>query len=164
VKQTEMLPDGFEDSVSDTRIVLHLPWPPSVNHYLGWRVQFPKVNDMIAQQRTHGFAGFHQWLRLRSFVQSYLQADAKEFSINVLSLVNRAGAGVHWTAPVKITARLHPPDRRKRDNSNLWKCIEDSLQHAGVVVDDNQFVEHHDYRGEVVKGGLVVVEMELLVN
>lgn len=164
MKQTEMLPSGFEDSVHLTQIVLHLPWPPSVNHYLGWRMQFPKLNDIIVRQRTHGFDGFHQWLRKRSFVQSYKKADAKEFEINVWSIVNRAGARIKWTDPVKITARLYPPDRRKRDNSNLWKCIEDALQNAGVVVDDNQFVEHHDSRWDVVKGGMVVIEMELLVN
>ena len=31
-------------------------------------------------------------------------------------------------------------------------------------MDDNQFVEHHDYRRDVVKGGMVVVEMETLLD
>lgn len=164
MKQSEMLPVVFEGDVTNTKIVLHLPWPPSVNHYLGWRVQFPKLIDIVVRHRTHGFDNFHQWLRKRSFVQSYKKADAKEFELAVWSIVNRAGAKVRWTDPVKITARLFPPDNRKRDNSNLWKCIEDALQNAGVVVDDNQFVQHHDYREGVVKGGLVVVELELLLN
>lgn len=164
MKQAEMLPPAFEDSVRNDRIVLHLPWPPSVNHYLGWMTQFPKLDDIIVRHRTHGFDGFHKWLRKNSHVQSYLQAAAKEYAINVWSVVNRAGARVHWTGPVKISAKIYPPDRRTRDNSNLWKCIEDALQHAGVVVDDYQFVEHHDIRGEVVKGGMVVVELALLLN
>ena len=164
MKQAELLPAMDEDTVRNDRIVLHLPWPPSVNHYLGKRTQFPKLTDIIARQRTHGFDNFHQWLRKNSHVQAYLTNDAKAYAINVWSVVNRAGARVHWTDPVKISAKLFPPDRRVRDNSNLWKCIEDALQHAGVVVDDNQFVEHHDVRGEVVKGGLVVVKLELLLN
>lgn len=162
MEQEVMFEQKQVDVVTDERILLHLPWPPSVNHYLGWMTQFPKLDDIIKRHRTHEFDGFHKWLRKHSHVQSYLQADAKEYAINVWSVVNRAGARVHWTGPVKITARIHPPDRRTRDNSNLWKCIEDALQHAGVVVDDYQFIEHHDVRGEVVKGGLVVVELLLL--
>lgn len=164
VEQSEMLPPGFEDDVRNTRILLHLPWPPSANHYQGYRVQFPKIVDMIFEVKTNGWDGFYKWLRSKVFVQTYLKPEAKAYYVNVWRIVNRAGAKVAWTTPVKITATLHPPDRRKRDNSNLWKCIEDSLQKAGVVIDDNQFTEHHDYRREVVKGGMVVIELELLLN
>ena len=164
MEQAEMLPSGFDDEVSNSKIVLHLPWPPTVNHHHGHRVMFPKIVDMIHEVKTNGWDGFYKWLRSKVFVQTYLKPEAQAYHVNVWRVVNRAGAKVSWTSPVKITATLHPPDRRKRDNSNLWKMIEDALESAGVVVDDNQFVEHHDYRREVIKGGLVVVEMELLLD
>jgi crossover junction endodeoxyribonuclease RusA len=144
MKQIEILPTE-KDVVLDDKIRLHLPWPPTGNHYQKYRVMRPRKGG-------------------KPIVQTYLSKAAKEYYKNVWSIVVRAGANARWTTPVKITAVLHPPDRRKRDNSNLWKCIEDALAKAEVVMDDNQFVEHHDYRREVVKGGMVVVEMETLLD
>lgn len=144
MKQVEILPTPA-DVVLDDKIRLHLPWPPSSNHYVKYRVMKLKGAK-------------------KPIVTSYLGKEAKEYYKNVWSIVVRAGANARWTTPVKITAILHPPDRRKRDNSNLWKCIEDALAKAEVVMDDNQFVEHHDYRREVVAGGMVVVEMETLLD
>ncbi len=143
MKQVEILPT-LQDVVLDDKIRLHLPWPPSVNHYIKYRVIQPKGKKPI--------------------VASYLGKAAKQYYENVWSIVVRAGANARWTTPVKITAFMHPPDRRKRDNSNLWKCIEDALAKAEVVMDDNQFVEHHDYRREVVKDGMVVVELETTLD
>lgn len=144
MKQVEILPTP-QDVVLDDKIRLHLPWPPTGNHYQKYRVLYPKKTR-------------------KPIVQTYLSAEAKAYYKLVWSVVHRAGANARWTTPVKITMNIHPPDRRKRDNSNLWKCVEDALAKADVVKDDNQFVEHHDYRREVVKGGMVVVEMETLLD
>lgn len=143
MKQVEILPTPA-DVVLDDKIRLHLPWPPSSNHYVKYRVM---------QRKGH-----------KPIVASYLGKEAKEYYKNVWSIVIRAGANARWTTPVKITMYIHPPDRRKRDNSNLWKCVEDALAKAEVVMDDTQFVEHHDYRCPVVAGGMVVVEMETLLD
>jgi len=144
MKQVEILPTP-QDVVLDDKIRLHLPYPPTGNHYQKYRVLRPRKGG-------------------KPIVQTYLSKAAKDYYKLVWSVVNRAGANAQWTTPVKITMMIHPPDRRKRDNSNLWKCVEDALALAKVVKDDNQFVEHHDYRREVVKGGMVVVEMETLLN
>ena len=46
-----------------------------------------------------------------------------------------------------------PPDKKKRDIDNLLKPTLDSLQHAGVFLDDNLVDLLIARRCEVVKGG-----------
>ena len=38
--------------------------------------------------------------------------------------------------PLKATFYLYMPDKRKRDNSNALKAIEDALQDSGFIADD----------------------------
>ncbi len=134
-----------ELEVSDTSgkpsgLRLELPWPPSANHYNGHRV-----------------AGKPP----KQFVQVYPTSQAKEFHRNVQAVVMRDRAARGWVCPLRMTFWTYPPDRRKRDTSNLFKMLEDALQKAGVFEDDYQIVEHHAYRtSHVVNGGMVVVELE----
>ncbi len=134
-----------ELEVSDTSgkpsvLRLELPWPPTANHYTGYRVagKAPK-----------------------QFVQAYPTSQAKEFHRNVQSIVMRDRAAMGWSCPLKLSAWTYPPDRRKRDTSNLFKMLEDALQRAGVFHDDYQIAEHHVWRTtHIVKDGMVVVELE----
>jgi len=119
---------------------LELPWPPTANHYTGYRVagRAPK-----------------------QFVQAYPTSQAKEFHRNVQSIVMRDKAAMNWSCPLVMRMWTFPPDRRKRDTSNLFKMLEDALQKAGVFMDDYQIVEHHVWRtSNIVTDGMVVVELE----
>ncbi len=143
---------------------IELPWPPSANHYQGYRVQFPKLASMIAQVSSHGWAGFHKWLRSKAFVQSYLTPEAKEYHANVLAVVLKQRVNKGLIRPLKMTCHAFPPDRRKRDLSNLLKMAEDAMQSAGVFLDDNQIAEHHLIReAQTVKFGRLVVTLEELI-
>lgn len=64
-----------------------------------------------------------------------------------------------FSSPVRWTMIWHPPDKRRRDGSNLLKVLEDSLNKI-VYFDDELIHEHHLYRGNIVKGGLVMLEIE----
>jgi Holliday junction resolvase RusA-like endonuclease len=136
-----------ELEVSDTSakppgLRLELPWPPSANHYNGHRVAGPFIKG-------------------KQFVQVYPTFQAKEFHRNVQSIVMRDRAARNWSCPLKMSFWTYPPDRRKRDTSNLFKMLEDALQKSGVFMDDYQIVEHHAYRtSNIVDGGMVVVELE----
>ena len=44
---------------------------------------------------------------------------------------------------LRLTMRVHMPDRRKRDLDNLVKPIQDALQLAGLYYDDSQ-IKHLD--------------------
>ena len=123
---------------------LKLPWPPTANHYTGYRVAGPKN---------------------KPFVQAYPTARAKEFHRNVQAIVMRDRAAKGWSCPLRLSVWTYPPDRRKRDTSNLFKMLEDALERAGVFKDVYQITEHHAWRtGQIVKDGMVVVEIEPVVS
>ncbi len=129
-----------QQSSKPSGVRLELPWPPSANNYNGYRV-----------------AGTAP----KQFVQVYPTAKAKEFHRNVQAVVMRDRAAMNWSGPLKLSIWTYPPDRRKRDTSNLFKMLEDALEKAGVFMDDYQIVEHHAYRtSNIVEGGMVVVELE----
>jgi crossover junction endodeoxyribonuclease RusA len=90
--------------------VLHfvLPLPPSVNRYY----------------RNIGY-------------RTLLSREGRAYRVAVCSLL--AGrVGQPLSGPLEVELDLYPPDRRRRDWDNANKGIWDSLQHAGVYVDDSQ--------------------------
>ena len=65
---------------------------------------------------------------------------------------------------LKITMILQPRDKRKIDIDNRIKCVLDSLQDAGVFDDDFHVDELHVMRGEQVKGGKLLLTIEVIDN
>lgn len=63
---------------------------------------------------------------------------------------------------LRIDVRAFPPDNRRRDIDNLGKAVFDSLQHAGVIEDDNQFDDIRIRRGAVQKPGRLIVEISTI--
>jgi len=66
------------------------------------------------------------------------------------------------TGRLMITTHLWPPDRRRRDEDNLHKCLRDSLTWSKLIDDDSQFFESHNYLHDPVKGGRCLVTLEKL--
>jgi crossover junction endodeoxyribonuclease RusA len=54
---------------------------------------------------------------------------------------------------------LFPPDRRDRDLDNYMKALLDAATHAGLWDDDSLIDQLAIYRGSVLKGGLVKLEI-----
>ena len=52
---------------------------------------------------------------------------------------------------------VYPPDKRKRDSSNLIKPVEDSIVDAGWITDDRYVIKHFIHKCEPVPGGKVKV-------
>ena len=48
---------------------------------------------------------------------------------------------------LRLDLWVHPPDARVRDLDNVLKAVQDSLQYAGVYLDDGQIDELHVRRG-----------------
>ena len=116
-------PSAFDLRPVDGGWVIWLPWPPSNNVY--WR----RYGHVV----TIGPDG-----------KAYRKAAHAFFAANPDVKFGDARLAVHM--------RLHAPTNRRYDLSNYWKCIEDSLVHAGVFDDDSQIDEHHAERGMVMPG------------
>jgi len=96
----------------------------------------------------------------------HLSKKSTTFRLTVRSLVVAAklpGLPVHGALEVKVT--LCPPDKRRRDEDNFaGKALFDALTKAGVWGDDSQIRRKVVEWGDVVKGGLVVVEIGALAT
>ena len=110
-----------------------LPWPPSVNSC--WRTVNGRT--MISKKG-----------------RIYKQAATRA--------VLAAGANKHLPGRLRVKLTAYPPDRRRRDIDNLTKLALDSMQAAGVYLDDSQVDELIIIRAEVEKGGVVVAEVETI--
>lgn len=114
-------------------IELSLPYPPSVNHY--WR---------------------------RAGTRTIVSAEGRRFRAAVArTLVTRRIRPFEGRVAVRVV--VHPPDRRRRDLDNVLKALLDALaQPGGAYRDDAQIDGLEVLRGNVVKGGLVVVTVEAI--
>ena len=115
--------------------MLVLPFPPSVNTY--WR-------------------NFRGRMVLSQKGRDYKQAIAEYVSEN--------NVPKYGEQKLKITMILQPRDKRKIDIDNRIKCVLDSLQDAGVFDDDFHVDELHVMRGEQVKGGKLLLTIEVIDN
>lgn len=112
-------------------VILHLPWPPTVNSYY-------KIT-------RHG--------------QRYLDKKVRAFRDVVAESVHEQMPGVTLDESIFMEVYLFPPDRRKRDLDNYMKGLLDALTNAGLWDDDSLIDQLFIYRGEIVSGGSVRVEL-----
>lgn len=113
---------------------LEVPWPPS-------------VNTLYATFRG----------------RRILSRKGREYhkAIEALWLEKRDGR-MPLTGRLKVLRIFYPPDRRRRDISNLSKALDDSLTKAGVWVDDSQIDDERNVRMHVVPGGQAIVLISVL--
>lgn len=112
-------------------IILHLPWPPTINSYY-------KITK-------HG--------------QRYLDKKVREFRASVAECVYEQMPDVTLYDSIFMEVFLFPPDRRKRDLDNYMKGLLDALTEAGLWEDDSLINQLHIYRGVIVTGGSVRIEL-----
>jgi crossover junction endodeoxyribonuclease RusA len=114
-------------------ILLNLPYAPSVNTY--WR------------------RGRHS---------TYLSRAGRDYKVAVAEYVIANNVPKLGDARLKMTLIIRPRSKRIFDIDNLAKSVLDSLCDAGVYDDDSQVDELHIIRGEPIKGGRVVVTIEVM--
>lgn len=118
-------------------ITMHLPYPPSANHY---RKRDSRRN------------------------RDYLTPEANAYCLLVACRVHQH---VRIDTPCRQTIMVNPPDRIKRDLTNIEKVLNDALQKCGLLADDRLIYDHRimwqidkDGKPEVVKGGACEVTFE----
>jgi len=114
-------------------ILLNLPYAPSVNTY--WR---------------------------RGKFSTYLSPKGREYKVAVAEYVAANNVPKLGDARLKMTLIIRPRSKRIFDIDNLAKSVLDSLCDAGVYDDDSQVDELHIIRGEAIKGGKIVVTIEVM--
>ena len=110
---------------------LTLPFPPSVNGY--WR----NING-----------------------RTLISVKGRAYKKAVARLVQWNHAAKQLESRLEVLVILHPPDKRKRDIDNSMKALLDSMQAAGVYLDDSQIDRLVIERGEVEKGGVAVITIK----
>jgi crossover junction endodeoxyribonuclease RusA len=110
------------------------PFPPSINGY--WRTV---RNRQIISKRGRDY---------RASILKYF----KILGLEDLLIDKR----------VKVSMMLNPPTLRSYDVDNFTKAVFDGMTHAGFWVDDSQMQELTVIKGEKIKGGNVIVKVEII--
>lgn len=113
-------------------------------------------NLFLPPRLNGGYWGFHGHRR-------FLTKEAVAYKKHVLEAVE-AQPVRFGDARLSVTITLHFRDRRRNDLDGRLKGLLDSLCQAGLFTDDEQVDELIVRRGEIIKGGLCVVEINLLTS
>lgn len=127
--------------MTDILFYATLPLAPSVNHYWRTRVIVPKGNPKGA------------------FASTYISAEGVAYQKRIKDIIAQKHKGPPLKGRLAINALVHFSDRRKQDLDNRWKALLDALTHSGLIEDDSQFDAEFIRRGEVIKGGSMLVQI-----
>ena len=111
-------------------IILHLPFPPTVNSYY-----------------KHSKFGVH------------ISKKGRLFRESLEDTIREQVRGIKLDETLFVEVYLYPPDRRKRDLDNYMKALLDALTQYGLWEDDSLINQLHIFRGEVIKGGAVIMKI-----
>lgn len=126
----DLLPTDYSHEYVKYRVVLTLPWPPSVNGY--WR---------------------------NTGRRQILSKKAREYKDATSALIRSQGhPRMHGDLTAHIV--LHPPSSARRDWDNWHKAVFDVLKEAGVYDDDCQVRSATVRFGEVRRPGEYRVVLE----
>lgn len=116
-------------------IKINLPFPPSVNHY--WRT-----------------------VRIGKSNQTMISKKGREYRKNaILECMAQGVSNKKFDKRLSVEIVMNPPTRHKRDIDNYIKAPLDALTHAGVWLDDEQIDKLTITRGEIIRGGRMVIKI-----
>lgn len=87
-----------------------------------------------------------------------ISSEGRKYQENVKAIFRQSGQR-QVKGRVKVDLEFYPPDLRKRDLDNLFKCLFDSLVIAGCIEDDSLIIEIHAAKREPMPGGMLFVKI-----
>ncbi len=109
------------------KLLIELPWPPSVNHY------YRRVGH-----------------------RTLISREGRKYRKEICAILRNLHVRP-LSKDLSMTVDAYPPDKRRRDADNILKSLLDALQHAGAYQDDSQIkklsvelLEPHRPNGKVV--------------
>jgi crossover junction endodeoxyribonuclease RusA len=115
-----------------------MPWPPTVNHY-HQPIRVGKGARIIKGVKARQYA---------ELADKYLE------TMDLCDIKLSERLSVHLT--------LHPPTLAKYDVDNRTKGVFDALSNAKFWLDDEQVDRLTLRKGDKIKGGLVVVRVDII--
>ena len=91
----------------------------------------------------------------------HVSKEGKQYRESVVCIVS-ALRHSFGTGRISVSIEACVPDKRRRDLDNMIKAVLDAMQHGGLYADDSQIDELYICRGEMIKGGMLIVDVELL--
>lgn len=119
------------------KVEFTLPWPPSINNYYG-----RNKKKVYLKPQVRKYFEDCRWLIYKQLW------DFGEISKKVI------------TGKAKVLRDLYPPDKRKRDEDNIVKALNDTLMKSGLIKDDSQIVMATNIKHEPKKPGYVKITLE----
>ncbi len=102
--------------------------------------------------------------RYRRFAGKFpiISADGRKYQELVKQKFQRSGQEKVF-GNVEVQMDFYPPDRRKRDLDNLFKCLFDSLTGAGCIEDDSMIIRIcAEKREPMPPDGMIYVKIKKL--
>ena len=124
MRQNMMMPKQIGEFV-----VLHLPKPPTINHYYG--------------QARNG--------------RRFIKPEGEIYRKEVIKEVDMAGCNRLY-GDLFFQVCYYPPDKRKRDLDNILKALQDAITKSGLIEDDSQIKWNLSIMmKEIIPGGIAYV-------
>jgi crossover junction endodeoxyribonuclease RusA len=113
-------------------ITLNLPYPPTLNSYYRHLRSGPRAGAVLISEKG------------RKYRESIIRTVPR-----IARLEGR----------LEVDMDAYPPDNRRRDVDGIFKCVLDSLTHAGIWTDDSQIDRLCVTRRETIKLGALVMRI-----
>lgn len=130
-----------------TEVTITLPYPPTVNHY-------KTIGRTVV---TKSGKAFQQRINSEKTKRYFYEVWFK-----IQHLKAKEGLKSFDSAIISLEVDVYPPDKRRRDLSNILKVLEDSLQKAGLYNDDYQISRLVVERKGIIPQGQIVVRVKAL--
>lgn len=116
-----------------------------------------KQHLMIMLSIPYPPSGNHMWKHAKG--KHYLTDQARRYYEQVAWVIRSSGLAMGLECRLEVEVDIYPPDKRKRDLSNVIKVVEDACTKAGLWQDDSQIDRLVLQRMPNIKDGAIALRI-----